>query len=198
MKLWRAVAAVALAVAAVALAVTVPTLQCRRGGGSGEGLQEALDATNRSLAESRGRWQRCREELAALQGKVLELEQALADVTRLEGECTVTRPCPLRHPGRCVTLSHFALVLPVPCLGLSPGQLSAVPSAEQNRELGTEVTRQREQLEEEQSLRAKLQRQNRFLQEELWDMRRQRSAGDRLALSRTVPALLLLLGMLLL
>ncbi|RMB89760.1 hypothetical protein DUI87_33775 [Hirundo rustica rustica] len=155
---WKAVAAVTLVVAAVLVAVTVPTLLCHRAGdgNSSERLEKALDVTNRSLAVSLGRWQRCREELGALQGKLLELERALDNVTRLE---------------------------------------------EQNRALGTEVTRQREQLEEEQSLRAQLQRQNRLLQEQLWDMRSQRSPGDRPAVSPAVLTpllLLLLLGMLLL
>lgn len=62
---WKVVAAVTLAVAAAVVAVTVPTLLWHRGGdtGSSEGLAKALDVTNRSLAETRGKWQRCREEL---------------------------------------------------------------------------------------------------------------------------------------
>ncbi|KAM4758872.1 uncharacterized protein ACIQIH_017454 isoform 3-T6 [Cyanocitta cristata] len=79
---WKEVAMVTLAVATVVVAVTVPTLLCHRGGDRNS--LEAPGVTNRSLAEARGRWQRCREELGALQGKILELEQALANVTRLE------------------------------------------------------------------------------------------------------------------
>ncbi|KAI1230662.1 hypothetical protein IHE44_0010137 [Lamprotornis superbus] len=156
MGLWKVVAAVTLVVAVVVVAVTVPTLLCHSCGGQDRNstaeLQKALDVTNRSLAVSRGRWQRCMEELEELRGQGLELERALADVTRLE---------------------------------------------EQNRALGTEMTRQREQLEEEQSLRAQLQMQIRLLREQLQDVRSQRSTGDRPAVSPGVP-MLLLLGMLLL
>ncbi|KAM7025373.1 uncharacterized protein M8220_016279 [Acridotheres tristis] len=152
MGLWKVVAAVTL-VAVVVVAVTVPTLLCHscqeQDRNSTAELQKALDVTNRSLAVSRGRWQRCMEELEELRGQGLELERALADVTRLE---------------------------------------------EQNRALGTEVTRQREQLEEEQSLRAQLQMQIRLLREQLQDVRSQRSTGNRPGVS----TLLLLLGMLLL
>ncbi|GAB0200576.1 hypothetical protein GRJ2_002523100 [Grus japonensis] len=101
--------AVALGVATLVLVVALPILLCRpavgfamAGNSSVEvarleeaqrGLRElvatlelALGVTNQSLAEARGQWDGYRKQLGALEGKVSELEQALARVTQLQEE----------------------------------------------------------------------------------------------------------------
>lgn len=49
-------------------------------------LEEALANTNRSLTEARGQRDACRKRLGMLEGKSLELEQALANITQLQEE----------------------------------------------------------------------------------------------------------------